>query len=83
MLEALLVMDSLDLVYREHPVGWAVAIERVEAEARKPLEEALAQIDRFAACHHGDQNPNEWLHGLLVDIPSMVESALAQREPAS
>jgi hypothetical protein len=50
----------------------------IDAGGRERCLAALRAIGEFAAAHHDQQEPHLWLHALLVDIPSMVETALEE-----
>jgi hypothetical protein len=61
-----------------------LARELEEAREReRTLRQAMREVGAFAACHHGDQEDHYWLHALVVDIPHMVECALATPQEAS
>ena len=47
---------------------------RLRAENTR-LRELIREINAFAKAHHADQDPPVWLHGLIVDIPDMIEQA--------
>lgn len=40
------------------------------------LRKSLCEVKAFAEGHHADEESHVWLHGLTVDIPAMIESAL-------
>jgi hypothetical protein len=56
---------------RDEAIAWATDSLSHLAAAR----DALREIGRFAKAHHGDEDPNVWLHALVVDIQDMVERA--------
>lgn len=46
------------------------------SDRHKSMVAWLYEIKRFSEAHHGDQPAHILLHGLTIDIPAMIDSAL-------
>ena len=47
------------------------------AKENRRLRQALNDVKTYAAGHHADEESCVWLHGLTIDIPTMIEQELS------
>lgn len=74
------VMSVLSIVKNEAQKAWFESARRLRAAPREGTEQLLsllANVRDVAATHHGDQPAHVLLHTLTVEIPEMIDKALA------